>query len=173
MEDGACDRRTKERDCLVEEEWRRIWENLEGAWYFGKHDKIILPPKSECHQVAAGRTYLPDVWQAGDAESGAAGKEVLLRQMPKEVVERPYRADEGKRRLRPLRETVTSRTDLETAMSREALEREAAYQSAMRMFRSLWEKGVLSCKDYLEAERMMREKYKPALGTLFSDISLT
>ena len=107
MEDGACDRRTKERDCLVEEEWRRIWENLEGAWYFGKHDKIILPPKSEYHQVAAGWTSLPDVWQAGDAESGAAGKEVLLRQMPKEVVERPYRADEGKRRLRPLRETVS------------------------------------------------------------------
>ena len=68
---------------------------------------------------------------------------------------------------------VTLRPDLETAMSREVLEREAAYQSAMRMFRSLWEKGVLSCKDYLEAERMMREKYKPALGTLFSDISLT
>ena len=58
-------------------------------------------------------------------------------------------------------------------MSREALEREAAYQSAMRMFRSLWETGVLSREDYDEAERMMREKYSPALGTLFADISLT
>ena len=68
---------------------------------------------------------------------------------------------------------VTLRPDLETAMSREALEREAAYQSAMRMFRSLWETGVLSREDYDEAERMMREKYSPALGTLFADISLT
>ena len=68
---------------------------------------------------------------------------------------------------------VTSRTGLGAVMSREALEREAAYQSAMRMFRSLWEKGVLSREDYLEAERMMREKYNPTLGTLFSDLSLT
>ena len=41
------------------------------------------------------------------------------------------------------------------------------------MFRSLLAQGILSCEDYLETERMMRGKYNPALGTLFSDISLT
>ena len=60
-----------------------------------------------------------------------------------------------------------------TAMPREQLEREARYQASMCMFRSLWAQGILSRADYREAERMMREKYSPALGTLFSDISLT
>ena len=58
-------------------------------------------------------------------------------------------------------------------MSREMLEREAHYQASMRMFRALFSQGILSREDYTEAERMMREKYNPALGTLFSDISLT
>ena len=58
-------------------------------------------------------------------------------------------------------------------MPREMLEREAAYQTAMHVFRGLLENGILSREDYAKAERMMREKYSPALGTLFSDISLT
>ena len=58
-------------------------------------------------------------------------------------------------------------------MPREQLEREARYQSSMCMFRSLLANGILSREDYCEAERMMREKYNPAFGTLFSDISLT
>ena len=60
-----------------------------------------------------------------------------------------------------------------TVMPREQLEREASYQASMCMFRSLFANGILSREDYAEAERMMREKYSPALGTLFSDISLT
>ena len=58
-------------------------------------------------------------------------------------------------------------------MPREQMEREARYQASMCMFRNLLTKGILSREEYVKAERMMREKYNPALGTLFSDISLT
>ena len=58
-------------------------------------------------------------------------------------------------------------------MSRELLEREADYQSSMLMFRSLLEKGILTSEEYDTAEQMMREKYKPIVGTLFADIRLT
>ena len=58
-------------------------------------------------------------------------------------------------------------------MSRDQFEREAQYQATMCIFRTILAKGVLSREDYAEAERMMREKYSPALGTLFADISLT
>ena len=58
-------------------------------------------------------------------------------------------------------------------MSRELLEREANYQTAMRMFRSLLDKGTITKEDYAKAEQLMREKYKPVVGTLFSDIELT
>ena len=107
MEDGVCDQRTKEFDYLAEKTRCRIWETREGDWDIGKHDKILLPSKSGKFQNTARRTYLPAVRQAREADSGATGKEVLLRRMPEEVVERSYGADEGKRRLRPLRKTVS------------------------------------------------------------------
>ena len=68
---------------------------------------------------------------------------------------------------------ATWQKGLVAVMPREQMEREARYQASMCMFRSLWAQGILSREDYREAERMMREKYNPALGTLFSDISLT
>lgn len=58
-------------------------------------------------------------------------------------------------------------------VSHEMLKKEAIYQASMQMFRSLLENGAITREDYAEAERMMREKYKPVLGTLFSDIALT
>ena len=58
-------------------------------------------------------------------------------------------------------------------MFRELLEREADYQASMLMFRSLMKKGILTAEEYKDAERMMAEKYKPIVGTLFSDIRLT
>ena len=58
-------------------------------------------------------------------------------------------------------------------MSRELMIREAAYQSSMRMFKTLLENGTLTAEDYMDAERLMREKYKPVLGALFSEIGLT
>lgn len=58
-------------------------------------------------------------------------------------------------------------------MSRELLKREAKYQASMLMFRSLLRKGVLTEDEYKLAEWMMREKYKPIVGILFSNIALT
>ena len=68
---------------------------------------------------------------------------------------------------------ATSQNGLVIAMSRELLEREAHYQTAMQMFRSLLTKGLLTKEEYTKAERMMREKYNPVVGTLFSNIELT
>ena len=68
---------------------------------------------------------------------------------------------------------ATSQKGLVIKMSRELLEREANYQTAMRMFRSLLDKGTITKEDYAKAEQLMREKYKPVVGTLFSDIGLT
>ena len=68
---------------------------------------------------------------------------------------------------------ATSQKGLVLKMSRELLEREADYQASMLMFRSLLGKGILTAEEYETAERMMREKYKPVVGTLFSDMALT
>ncbi|MBO6204586.1 MAG: hypothetical protein J6O13_13745 [Selenomonas sp.] len=58
-------------------------------------------------------------------------------------------------------------------MSHELLMREVKYQITMKMFRELWEQGIIKQTDYAKAEQLMREKYHPLLGTLFSDIALT
>ena len=58
-------------------------------------------------------------------------------------------------------------------MPHEMLMQEALYQASMQMFRSLLEKGIITRENYLEAERLMREKYHPKLGTLFFDMTLT
>ena len=68
---------------------------------------------------------------------------------------------------------ATLQKGLVKPMSHELLLREAKYQSSMRMFRSLLDKGIISQGDYVEAEHLMREKYHPLLGTLFADIALT
>ena len=68
---------------------------------------------------------------------------------------------------------VTSQKGSVKLMSHELLLREARYQSSMRMFRTLLDKGIINQGDYAEAEHLMREKYHPLLGTLFADIALT
>ena len=68
---------------------------------------------------------------------------------------------------------ATLQKGLVAKMSREILEREADYQASMLMFRSLLEKGILTAEEYKTAEQMMKEKYAPIVGTLFSDIELT
>ena len=68
---------------------------------------------------------------------------------------------------------ATSQKGLVKPMSHELLLREAKYQSSMRMFRTLLDKGIINQGDYDEAEHLMREKYHPLLGTLFADIALT
>lgn len=68
---------------------------------------------------------------------------------------------------------ATLRKGLVAKMSRELLEQEANYQTSMLMFRSLLEKGILTAEEYKTAEQMMKKKYEPIVGTLFSDIELT
>ena len=51
--------------------------------------------------------------------------------------------------------------------------KEVKYQSAMLLFRGWLEQGIITQADYAKAEQLMREKYHPQLGTLFSEIALT
>ena len=59
------------------------------------------------------------------------------------------------------------------AMSREQFEREKMYQTTMCLFRSMLKKGIITKEDYEKAEGLMRKKYSPVVGTLFSDLTLT
>ena len=58
-------------------------------------------------------------------------------------------------------------------MSQQQFEREKMYQTYMHIFRSLLDRGIITPSDYTDAERIMREKYNPVVGTLFSDLALT
>ena len=58
-------------------------------------------------------------------------------------------------------------------MSQQQFEREKMYQTSMHIFRSLLDCGIITSSDYAEAERLMREKYNPVVGTLFADLALT
>ncbi len=68
---------------------------------------------------------------------------------------------------------ATSQKGLVIPMSHDLMLKEAKYQSAMQMFRRMMEKGIITRENYAEAEQLMREKYKPVIGTLFSDMALT
>ena len=58
-------------------------------------------------------------------------------------------------------------------MSQQQFEQEKMYQTTMHIFRSMLVNGIITSSDYEEAERLMREKYHPTVGTLFSDLALT
>ena len=57
-------------------------------------------------------------------------------------------------------------------MSKEAGKREIIYQMTMRTAWKMVQKEVLSREEYLDFEMKMREKYRPVIGGLFSDIDL-
>ena len=57
-------------------------------------------------------------------------------------------------------------------MTRKMLRREARYQITMFVLRSLLRQGILNKREYRMAETMMVKKYRPASGTLFSDLVL-
>ena len=57
-------------------------------------------------------------------------------------------------------------------MSKEAGKREIIYQMTMRTAWKMVQKEVLSREEYLDFETKMREKYRPVIGGLFSDIDL-
>ena len=58
-------------------------------------------------------------------------------------------------------------------MSQQQFEQEKMYQTTMHIFRSMLVNGIITSSDYEEDERLMREKYHPTVGTLFSDLALT
>lgn len=57
-------------------------------------------------------------------------------------------------------------------MSKEDGLREMTYQMVMRASWKMLQSGVLSEDEYLAFEAKMREKYRPVIGVLFSDIDL-
>lgn len=58
-------------------------------------------------------------------------------------------------------------------MSRDEFKNEKLYQTTMNMARNLLENGIITEQEYCEIDTIFIDKYKPTLGTLFSDISLT
>ena len=50
--------------------------------------------------------------------------------------------------------------------------REMTYQMVMRASWKMLQSGLLSEDEYLAFEAKMREKYRPVIGVLFSDIDL-
>lgn len=58
-------------------------------------------------------------------------------------------------------------------MSREMFKNEKLYQSTMSVVRNMLNNGFITAEEYTLIDAIMLEKYKPALGTLFSDIGLT
>ena len=69
--------------------------------------------------------------------------------------------------------SVISQKGLVVIMSQKQFEQEKMYQTSMHIFRSMLTNGIITVDDYQEAERLMREKYNPSIGTLFSDLALT
>ena len=57
-------------------------------------------------------------------------------------------------------------------MSKEDGLREMTYQMVMRASWKMLQSGLLSEDEYLAFEAKMREKYRPVIGVLFSDIDL-
>ena len=58
-------------------------------------------------------------------------------------------------------------------MNEEQFNNEKLYQVTMTIVRSMLDKGMISTDEYTQIDTMMQEKYKPSLGTLFTDIRLT
>ena len=57
-------------------------------------------------------------------------------------------------------------------MTRRMLRREARYQVIMVVLRSFLRQRLINKREYRMAENMMIKKYRPASGTLFSDLVL-
>ena len=57
-------------------------------------------------------------------------------------------------------------------MTRRMLRREARYQVIMVVLRSFLRQRLINKREYRMAETMMIKKYRPASGTLFSDLML-
>lgn len=58
-------------------------------------------------------------------------------------------------------------------MSSAEFKREKLYQTTMAMAKKLLSNGIISRDDYTQIDKIFTEMYRPSLGTLFADISLT
>ena len=56
-----------------------------------------------------------------------------------------------------------------TAMSKEDMRREKLYQTTMHIARKMLKEGIISEDEYRRIDKIFLEKYKPVLGTLFSN----
>ena len=56
-----------------------------------------------------------------------------------------------------------------TPMTDEQFDREKRYQASMNMFRTMLKNGLITEEQYAIIDTKMLEKYRPLLGTLFSD----
>ena len=55
------------------------------------------------------------------------------------------------------------------AMTEEQFEREKLYQATMNVFDGMLKKGLITEEQYAIIDTKMLEKYRPLLGTLFSE----
>ena len=62
--------------------------------------------------------------------------------------------------------------NVDVEMSKEEGLREMTYQMVMRTSWKMLQSGLLSENEYIALEAKMREKYRPVIGLLFSDIDL-
>lgn len=58
-------------------------------------------------------------------------------------------------------------------MTKNEFRREKLYQATMSMVRRMLREGIISEDEYARVYRIFLEKYKPLLGTLFSNVALT
>ena len=54
-------------------------------------------------------------------------------------------------------------------MSKEDMRREKLYQTTMHIARKMLKEGIISEDEYRRVDTIFLEKYKPVLGTLFSN----
>ena len=54
-------------------------------------------------------------------------------------------------------------------MNEDQFEREKLYQSTMNMFQGMLHKGVITTEQYDVIDTKMLQKYRPLLGSLFSE----
>ena len=67
--------------------------------------------------------------------------------------------------------SATSQTGSESLMpvNDDQFEREKLYQATMNMFQGMLKAGVITEEQYAIIDTKMLEKYRPLLGTLFSE----
>ena len=58
-------------------------------------------------------------------------------------------------------------------MSKEEFKNEKLYQTTMYLARKMLIEGIISEDEYRQIDTIFLGKYRPTLGTLFSDIRLT